>query len=83
MAIKTKVDINARSNTELRRFIKFNTSTVKYIATDLDGTLLSSDTNISKEILEAIERLSKKQISTILLTGRTLLFSCRYRKRNI
>ena len=48
MAIKTKVDINARSNTELRRFIKFNTSTVKYIATDLDGTLLSSDTNISK-----------------------------------
>ena len=76
MAIKTKVDINARSNTELRRFIKFNTSTVKYISTDLDGTLLSSDTNISKEILEAIERLSKKQISTILLTGRTLLFSC-------
>ena len=72
MAIKTKVDINARSNTELRRFIKFNTSTVKYIATDLDGTLLSSDTNISKENLEAIERLSKKQIGTILLTGRTL-----------
>ena len=72
MAIKTKVDINARSNTELRRFIKFNTSTVKYIATDLDGTLLSSDTNISKENLEAIERLSKKQISIILLTGRTL-----------
>ena len=72
MAIKTKVDINARSNTELRRFIKFNTSTVKYIATDLDGTLLSSDTNISNENLEAIERLSKKQIGTILLTERTL-----------
>ncbi len=61
MAIKTKVDINARSNTELRKFIKFNTSTVKYIATDLDGTLLPSDTNISKENLEAIERLSKNR----------------------
>lgn len=47
-------------------------STVKYIATDLDGTLLSSDTNISNENLEAIERLSSKQINTILLTGRTL-----------
>ena len=46
-------------------------STVKYIATDLDGTLLSSNTDISEENLEAIERLSKKQISTILLTGRT------------
>lgn len=60
MAMKTKADINARGNTELRKLIKFNTRTVKYIATDLDGTLLSSDTNISKENLEAIERLSSK-----------------------
>ena len=45
---------------------------VKYIATDLDGTLLSSSTEISWENLEAIKRLSKKGISTVLLTGRTL-----------
>lgn len=52
--------------------INKKTGATTYIATDLDGTLLSSNTDISKENLEAIERLSKKQISTILLTGRTL-----------
>ncbi|MFQ8952814.1 MAG: HAD hydrolase family protein [Oscillospiraceae bacterium] len=45
---------------------------VKYIATDLDGTLLSSSTEVSWENLEAIKRLSEKGISTVLLTGRTL-----------
>lgn len=33
---------------------------VKYIATDLDGTLLSSSTEVSWENLEAIKRLSEK-----------------------
>lgn len=42
------------------------------IATDLDGTLLKSDTNISKENLEAINNLAKNGITIALLTGRTL-----------
>lgn len=41
------------------------------IATDLDGTLLGSDTNISKENLDAIKRLYKKGIKIAVLTGRT------------
>lgn len=41
------------------------------IATDLDGTLLCSDTNISKENLDAIKRLYKKGIKIAVLTGRT------------
>lgn len=42
------------------------------IATDLDGTLLKNDTTVSNENLEAIQRLSKRGIKTVLLTGRTL-----------
>lgn len=41
------------------------------IATDLDGTLLCSDTTISKENLDAIKRLGKKGIKFAVLTGRT------------
>lgn len=54
------------------------------IATDLDGTLLGSDTNISKENLDAIKRLYKKGIKIAVLTGRTFyeipyeLRSCGY-----
>lgn len=41
------------------------------IASDLDGTLLGSDTNISKENLDAIKRLNEKGIKIAVLTGRT------------
>ncbi len=42
------------------------------IASDLDGTLLKSNTDISEENLHAIERLAQKGTKIILLTGRTL-----------
>lgn len=42
------------------------------IASDLDGTLLKSNTDISEENLHAIERLTQKGAKIILLTGRTL-----------
>lgn len=42
------------------------------IATDLDGTLLKSDTNISGENLKAINNLAKYGVTIVLLTGRTL-----------
>ena len=42
------------------------------IASDLDGTLLKSNTDISEENLHAIERLAQKGAKIILLTGRTL-----------
>lgn len=54
------------------------------IASDLDGTLLGSDTNISKENLDAIKRLNEKGIKIAVLTGRTFyeipaeLRSCGY-----
>lgn len=41
------------------------------IASDLDGTLLSSDTNVSRENLNAVEFLTKKGCTVALVTGRT------------
>lgn len=41
------------------------------IATDLDGTLLASDTNVSGANLNAIKALSESGIETAILTGRT------------
>lgn len=41
------------------------------IATDLDGTLLGSDTEISRENLDALERLYRRGIRFAALTGRT------------
>lgn len=41
------------------------------IATDLDGTLLGSDTEISRENLDALERLYRRGIRFVALTGRT------------
>lgn len=41
------------------------------IATDLDGTLLTSDNAVSYENFAAIERLAKKGIKIVILTGRT------------
>lgn len=54
------------------------------IATDLDGTLLDGQSNLSKENISAIESLSKNGIETIVLTGRTFyeipieLRECKY-----
>lgn len=41
------------------------------VATDLDGTLIASDTSISNQNLEAIKRLSEHGASIVLVTGRT------------
>lgn len=41
------------------------------IATDLDGTLISSDTSISNENLGAIKRLFEYGAHIVLVTGRT------------
>lgn len=43
------------------------------IATDLDGTLLSDSTSVSRENLDAIKRLYEAGISTVIATGRTFL----------
>lgn len=51
--------------------IKRKTKAQKIIATDLDGTLLNSDTTVSAQNLCAIKRLSEKGIKIIVLTGRT------------
>ncbi len=44
----------------------------RLIATDLDGTLLRDDGSISKENLDAIEKLSREGVNIVLSTGRTL-----------
>lgn len=44
----------------------------RYIASDLDGTLISSDNEVSKENLDAIERMHNSGVGFIVLTGRTL-----------
>lgn len=54
------------------------------IATDLDGTLLSDSTSVSRENLDAIKRLFEAGISTVIATGRTFfeipeeLLECKY-----
>lgn len=64
--------------------IKKNNKCKTVIATDLDNTLLSSNTEISRENLGAIERLAKRGIKTVTLTGRTFyeipceLRECKY-----
>lgn len=44
----------------------------KLIATDLDGTLLRTDSSVSEENINAINRLAEAGIKTAVLTGRTL-----------
>lgn len=44
----------------------------KYIASDLDGTLISSDNEVSEENLYAIDRMYNGGVRFIILTGRTL-----------
>lgn len=51
--------------------IKRKTKAQKIIATDLDGTLLNSDTTVSNLNLCSIKRLSEKGVKIIVLTGRT------------
>ena len=43
---------------------------IKMVVSDMDGTLLNSDLEISKENLEAIEALRKKGIRFCVATGR-------------
>ncbi len=42
------------------------------IVSDLDGTLLNSNTQVTQENLDAIKRLRQKGVKTAILTGRTL-----------
>lgn len=51
--------------------IKISENKCLAIATDLDGTLISSDNTVSYENLCAIQRLHESGIKIILLTGRT------------
>ncbi len=51
--------------------IKINKNNSLAIATDLDGTLLSSKNEVSAENLAAMRRLNSAEIKIILLTGRT------------
>lgn len=54
------------------------------IATDLDGTLLSDSTSVSRENLDAIKRLYESGVRTVIATGRTFfeipeeLLECKY-----
>lgn len=45
---------------------------IRYIASDLDGTLISSDNEVSEENLDAIDRMHNAGVRFIVLTGRTL-----------
>ncbi len=55
----------------------------KLIATDLDGTLLDSRGNVSRENLTAIENLAKIDVNVVLSTGRTLSEIPKQLKNNI
>lgn len=54
------------------------------ISTDLDGTLLSDSTSVSRENLDAIKRLYEMGVRTVIATGRTFfeipeeLLECKY-----
>lgn len=45
---------------------------IRYIASDLDGTLISSNNEVSEENLDAIDRMHNAGVRFIVLTGRTL-----------
>lgn len=45
---------------------------IRYIASDLDGTLIGSDNEVSEENLDAIDRMHNALVRFIVLTGRTL-----------
>lgn len=45
---------------------------IRYIASDLDGTLIRSDNEVSEENLDAIDRMHNAGVRFIVLTGRTL-----------
>jgi hypothetical protein len=47
-------------------------STIKLVATDLDGTFLRNDKSISKENLETLHLLGEKGIFRVIATGRNL-----------
>ncbi len=45
---------------------------IRYIASDLDGTLISSNNEVSEENLDAIDRMHNAGVRFVVLTGRTL-----------
>lgn len=45
---------------------------IRYIASDLDGTLIGSNNEVSEENLDAIDRMHNAGVRFIVLTGRTL-----------
>ena len=45
---------------------------IKIIASDLDGTLLNSNSEVSAENLEAIRKLAEKGVFFVPATGRSL-----------
>ncbi len=49
-----------------------NKSTIKIVFTDLDGTLLNSDYEISQANMEMLYRLKDKNIVSVIVTGRNL-----------
>ena len=49
---------------------------IRYIASDLDGTLISSDNEVSEENLDAIDRMHNALVRFIVLTGE-LFTRCR------
>lgn len=49
-----------------------NKKVIRYIASDLDGTLISSNNEVSEENLDAIDRMHNAGVRFIVLTGRTL-----------
>ena len=49
-----------------------NKKVIRYIASDLDGTLISSNNEVSEENLDAIDRMHNAGGRFIVLTGRTL-----------
>ena len=44
---------------------------IKFLAVDLDGTLLNEKMEVSSENVEAIHRLTQKGVTVIPCTGRT------------
>ena len=48
---------------------------IKLVASDLDGTIVSENSYISKSNLEAIEKMNKKNINLAICTGKSYSIS--------
>lgn len=56
---------------------KLNLNNIKYVYFDMDGTLLTSQKNISEETLEILKKLKERKISCSIATGRPYYFAQR------